>query len=73
MPGQVAIEDLRRREAADDLDFGDRVFLALLALVGTTADDIAQIGRYEELRAALEGVSTGSARRSSPTGARTST
>src|SRR5262249_11817861 len=57
MRGEVAIDDLRHRQAADDLEFSDKVFLALLDLVGTTPDDIAAIGRFEELGAELEGVS----------------
>ena len=53
MPGQVALEDLKARQAVDQLKFGDRAFLALLDLVGTTPEDIATIGRLEELSPCL--------------------
>ncbi len=57
LPGQVSINDLQRKQSENNLDFDDRVFLALLALVGTNPNDINSMGRFEELVAELEAIS----------------
>lgn len=57
MPGQVSINDIRKKIAEKRLDKGDRVFLALLDLVGTDIDKIDKIGKYEELIGELEAIS----------------
>lgn len=57
MPGQVAIDDLVNRKQQNLLKQGDRIFLALLDLAGTSVEEISRIGKFEELIAELEGVS----------------
>jgi len=57
LPGKVSIVDLNARQGENRLDYGHRVFLALLDLVGSSAQDIDRMGRYEELTAELEAVS----------------
>lgn len=57
MPGQVSIDNLIHRKQQNQLTDGDRIFLALLDLVGTSAEGINSISRFEELIAELEGVS----------------
>lgn len=57
LPGAIAIDELRRRQAAGTLTFGDRAFLALLELAGTKPDELDRIARSEQLIAELEAVS----------------
>lgn len=57
MPGQVAIDELQRKKNENRLQMPDRIFIALLDLVGTTPEDIQSIGRSEQLIAKLESVS----------------
>lgn len=57
LPGEIAIDELRRRQAAGTLTFGDRAFLALLELAGTKPDELDRIARSEQLIAELEAVS----------------
>lgn len=57
MPGQVSLEDLARRKANDNLEFGHHVFSALLDLAGTSPEQIQEIGRFEQFIAKLEAVS----------------
>ncbi len=57
MPGKVSIDQLMNKKANGKLDDEDRVFLALLSLVGTTPEEIQKIGKFEELIAKLEAVS----------------
>ena len=57
LPGIVSIDDLVQREQQNDLTFGHRIFQALLALVNSDAQTIAESGRSEELITRLEGVS----------------
>lgn len=57
LPGRVALAELSSREQAGTLTKPDRVFLALLSMVGTTADEIESIGTSEQLIAELEAVS----------------
>lgn len=57
MPGQVAIDELQRKKNENRLQLSDRIFIALLDLVGTTPEEIRSIGRSEQLIAKLESVS----------------
>lgn len=57
LPGEVSMDDLAARKKENHLKSQDRVFIALLDLVGTTPEDINSIGRFEELVAELEAVS----------------
>ncbi|MDO8691067.1 MAG: AAA family ATPase [Dehalococcoidia bacterium] len=57
MPGQVAINELLRKKQEGQIEFEDRMFLALLDLAGTTAEQIQGIGKFEPLIARLEAVS----------------
>lgn len=59
LPGQVALEDFNQKKAEDKLTFAERVFIALLALAGTTPEAINDIATFERLRASLEAVSNG--------------
>jgi len=58
MPGQVSIDDLRRKISEKKLDTGDRIFLALLGLAGSSVDEISEMKHYEALKAELEAVSS---------------
>lgn len=57
MPGQVSIDDLLRRQADNQLENPDNVFIALLDLVGTTPEEIQRMEKFEALIAELEAVS----------------
>jgi len=57
LPAEVAIDDLLRRKAANELTVVDSVFLALLELAGTSAEDLQEIDQFEYLMAELESVS----------------
>ncbi|PKB73229.1 MAG: hypothetical protein BZY75_02900 [SAR202 cluster bacterium Io17-Chloro-G7] len=57
MPGQIAVNDLRARAQANNLDEGDRVFLALLETVGRSVDDLERVDQHEMLTAELEAAS----------------
>lgn len=57
MLGRVSINDLLTRKSQKNLEQGHRIFEALLSLVGTDAEDINKIGRFEELIAELEAIS----------------
>jgi predicted ATPase len=58
LPGRVALDDLARRQKENALRPQERMFQALLGLVGTEADEIQRIGRLEELYSKLEAIST---------------
>ena len=57
LPAEVAVDDLLRRKAANELTVVDSVFLALLELAGTSPEDLQQIDQFEYLMAELESVS----------------
>ena len=57
MPGQVSVQDLKSRQETGSLEEGDKTFLALLDMIGRTADDLEQIDQHEILTAQLEGAS----------------
>lgn len=44
MPGSVALDDLIQRQESSTLELSDRIFLALLELVGTSPSEIQRIG-----------------------------
>jgi hypothetical protein len=55
MPGEVPIEALVAK--GPNLEMSERIFLAVLAMVGTTPAAIQSLRRFEPLLAELEGVS----------------
>lgn len=61
LPGQVSIDDLKVRVAKTDpakpLRTTDQAFLAYLALIGATADDLEKTTEFERLTRELEGAS----------------
>ncbi len=57
LPAEVSIDELLRRKAADELTVVDSVFLALLELANTSAEDLQEIDQFEYLVAELESVS----------------
>jgi predicted ATPase len=57
MPGQISVNDLKSRLQTDNLEEGDRVFLALLETIGRTVDDLERIDQQEMLTAELEAAS----------------
>lgn len=57
MRGKVSLNDLANRKNQNQLNLSDRIFLALLDLVGTSIDEIQEIGTLEHLYAELEAVS----------------
>jgi len=57
LPGEVSIDELMRRKAANELTVVDTIFLALLELANTTPEDLAEIDQFEYLVAELESVS----------------
>ena len=59
MSGNVAVDDLLRRQAATPKQIkpGERVFFAFLGLVGTSLEEINKIDRFEPLKARLEAAS----------------
>jgi energy-coupling factor transporter ATP-binding protein EcfA2 len=57
LPGEVSIDELMRKKAANELTVVDTIFLALLELANTTPEDLQQIDQFEYLVAELEAVS----------------
>jgi hypothetical protein len=57
LPGQVSVEEFLTRKGQHKSRAGDDVFEALLELAGTSVTDIRKLGTFEELNAALRGVS----------------
>lgn len=57
MPGQVAVNDFLKRKGAKQLDERDRIFVALLDLVGSDAEELNSTARFEPLVAKLEAIS----------------
>ena len=57
MPGQLSVNDLRSRLQNNNLEEGDKVFLALLDMVGRSVDDLESIEQHEILTAELEAAS----------------
>jgi energy-coupling factor transporter ATP-binding protein EcfA2 len=57
MPGQVSVNDLKQRVRTNILNEGDRVFIALLGMIGKTVEDLEKISQHEMLVAELEAAS----------------
>lgn len=57
LPGEVSLDAFAQRKSSDELSIPDRVFEALLALAGTSPEDVSDITTFERLRASLEAVS----------------
>jgi len=57
LPGEVSIDELMRKKAANELTVVDTIFLALLELANTTPEDLQGIDQFEYLVAELEAVS----------------
>lgn len=57
LPGRVSINDLIQREQNNEITFEHRIFRALLALVNSSATEIADAQQSEELIMKLEGIS----------------
>lgn len=57
MPGQVSVTGLKSRQENAALEEGDKIFLALLDMIGKTVDDLEQLDQHEMLTAQLEGAS----------------
>lgn len=57
LPGKVSLTDLQQRINKKQPTFEDLVFQALLALSGTSLEELQRIGRFEEFNAELEAVS----------------
>lgn len=57
LPGTVSVNAIVQRKQQNSLDERDRVFVALLALAGTTVEKVQEAGTFEEFNAALRAVS----------------
>ena len=57
LPGAVSVDDIVKRQQQNQLSERDRVFLALLALAGTTVDKVHSSGTFEEFNSKLRAVS----------------
>jgi len=58
LPGKISIDALIGRQSRKEITNEDRIFIALLNLIGTNLKEIQQIQTTEELIAKLEAVST---------------
>lgn len=57
LPGEIALNGFKKRKNNGQLKIGDRVFSALLSLVGTSAEELDGIKTFRRLHASLEAVS----------------
>lgn len=57
LPGTVSVNDIMTRQGQNQLNERDRVFLALLALAGTSLDKVHGAGTFEEFNSKLRAVS----------------
>jgi predicted ATP-dependent endonuclease of OLD family len=57
LPGQLSLERFNERKAQGKQSWSDLLFEALLSLAGTSAEDVSQLGTFEELNASLRAVS----------------
>jgi predicted ATP-dependent endonuclease of OLD family len=57
MPGQVSVTELKQRKAENRLTEGQRIFTALLDMIGKTVEDLENIKQHEVLTAELEAAS----------------
>jgi len=56
LPGKISLNDIKSRKDANQLNFGDRIFLALLSLAGTKLEDVEGIDKRERLYMELEAI-----------------
>jgi len=57
LPAQIAVNDLRSRMQTNNLEEGDKVFLALLDMIDRNLDDLERIDQHEMLTVELEAAS----------------
>lgn len=57
MPGQLSIQDLKKRQNANQENEGDKVFLALLEMINRSVQELEDIHQHEPLKAELEAAS----------------
>jgi predicted ATP-dependent endonuclease of OLD family len=57
MPGKMPIDALHSRSVNKTLNMGDRVFLALLQMAGTSIENLRELTQFEALNSRLEGIS----------------
>jgi predicted ATPase len=57
LPGTVSVNDIVARQQQNQLTERDRIFLALLALAGTSLEKVHGAGTFEEFNASLRAVS----------------
>ena len=56
LPGQMSLDHFIEVEAQQDLKWPEKIFKALLSLVGSTAQDINEKDTYEAMKADLEAI-----------------
>jgi hypothetical protein len=56
LPGEMSLERFVQLESQQNLTWPEKIFRALLALVGSSAQDISQRQTYESLKADLEAI-----------------
>ncbi len=56
LPGQMSLDHFVQIESQQQLKWPEKIFRALLALVGSTAQDISQSQTYESMKADLEAI-----------------
>ncbi len=54
MSGEIALTELKKQIAADDVGPGDQIFLDFLAYAGTSIDELEASGKREELKSLCE-------------------
>ena len=56
LPGRLALTELKRRKGTNQLEFSEKIFLALLDMTSTSLEEIEGIGELEKLIMELESV-----------------
>lgn len=56
LPGQMSLDQFVQLEQQEQLSWPEKIFKALLSLVGSSAQDISQTQTYEALKADLEAI-----------------
>jgi predicted ATPase len=57
LPGQMSLDHFMELEAQNQMTWPEKIFKALLSLVGSSAEDISRAATYEAMKADLEAVS----------------
>ena len=57
MSGQISLDDFLTKKKNNQLDDGQRIFSSLLSLASTSAEELRDAGKFDELKAQLESVS----------------